>query len=467
MQPQKTQRKSVPNHLVVCSVRTRPDRSAIYIHIYRHGTSETTSRTLPVRRKPASHPAKPNQKSAWGTPSKKPNSSKIRCKPSGKTEPKRCLGSAFEEAEQQQDSRPCHAKPQPQKRKIRAQALRNRNQKKTLETLPTERIRKNEPPGKTQPKRCLGSAFEKAEQQQDSPQATQQNQTKQVPEERLRKSRAAARFAPMHCETATKKKLSKRCLRNALERKNHQAKPNQKGAWGAPSKKPNSSKIRRKPPSKTKPNRCLRSAFEKAHQQQDSRPCTAKPQPKKLSKRCLRNALERKNHQAKPNQKGAWGAPSKKPNSSKIRRKPPGKTEPKRRLGSAFEKAHQQQDSCPSAAKPQPKKRSKRCLRNALKRNSHQAKPNQKSPSKKPNSNNRETLPTERIKKKQPDKTQPKRVLRNSRTAASFAASHPAKPIQKGTWGAPSNKQNSSKIRGQALRNRNQKNSQNVAYGTH
>ena len=154
MQPQKTQRKSVPNHLVVCSVRTRPDLSAIYIHIYRHGTSETTSRTLPVRRKPASHPAKPNQKRAWGTPSKKPNSSKIRCKPSGKTEPKRCLGSAFEEAEQQQDSRPCHAKPQPQKRKIRAQAVRNRNEKK----------------------------------------------------------------------------LSKRCLRNALERKNHQAKPNQKSA---------------------------------------------------------------------------------------------------------------------------------------------------------------------------------------------------------------------------------------------
>jgi len=179
------------------------------------------------------------------------------------------LGNAFEKAEQQQDS--LQAIRQNRTKKVLGERLRRSRtaarfaplpceaattktqdscpssakpqRKKTLETLPTERIRKNEPPGKTQPKRCLGSAFEKAEQQQDSPQATQQNQTKKVLEERLRTSRAAARFAPMHCETATKKTL--------------ETLPTER--------------IRKKePPGKTQPKKCLGSAFEKAEQQQDS-----------------------------------------------------------------------------------------------------------------------------------------------------------------------------------------------------
>ena len=211
--------------------------------------------------------------------------------------------------------------------------------------------------------------------------ATRQNPTKKVLGERLRKSRTAARFAASHpakLRTRTKKVLGERLRRSRTA-------------------------------ARFAPLPC-EAATTKT---QDSCPSTAKPQPKKkLSKR--------------------WGGPT-----ERIRKnEPPGKTQPKRCLGSAFEKAEQQQDSPASPTPSQNQNQPNRCLRSAFEKAEQQqdsrpctAKPQPKKPL--------ETLPTERIRKKEPPgKTQPKRCLgsafEKAETAARFAASHPAKPNQTG-----------------------------------
>ena len=103
---------------------------------------------------------------------------------------------------------------------------------------------------------------------------------------------------------------------------------------------------------------------------------------------------------------------------------------------------------------------------------SHQAKPNQKvlgerlrksrtaagfvpKPCETATTKTAETLPTEPTKRK--EKELPSATL-------TFVQ---RKTQPKGAWGALAKKQNSSRIRAQAMRNRNRKNCRNVAYGTH